>query len=100
MHLYLTPQTPTNHRAAAAESHLDNPHPPGLHPAFGPQRLDLGLQEGLEVVLHRQRALLLHLVAAELHSHQVAEQVPVGRQEVDLQPEAPEEPAEEPGLLT
>lgn len=70
-------------------THLDtaeHTNPPGLHPAFGPQRSDLGLQEGLEVVLHRQGVLLLHLVAAELHSHQVAEQVPADSR--DLQPGA------------
>lgn len=49
-------------------------HTPGLHPAFRPQEFDLGLHEGFQVVLTRQRVLALQLVAAQLHPHQVAQQ--------------------------
>lgn len=51
-------------------------NPPGLHPAFGPQRFDLGLHEDLEVILGWEWTLTLQLVTAQLHPHQITQQCP------------------------
>lgn len=59
----------------ASAQGYDIAHTPGLHPAFGPERFDFILHECFEIVFHRQRTLL-QLIAAELHTHQVAQESP------------------------
>lgn len=55
---------------------------PGLHPAFGPERFDLGIQKRLHVVLPGLDLALLQVKALQLDLHHLTEQLPAQRAEV------------------
>ena len=55
---------------------------PGLHPAFGPERFDLGIQKRLHIVLPGLGLALLHVKALQFDLHHLTEQLPAEWAEV------------------